>query len=237
MKNNKLTRKRALKLASKQQFVKQIDGTEVLVTRESRAKVRRWSFEADVELVFPKPTNEDGSPKLDDNGNELPAPLGISRTMKLDTVSYSEAKAARSDCKTHELYLRSMNKMFETAKIRVRAIPHETVSNTTIKQLSGYRDMSMVLDRALGIAIDLVKEVAGGKSTGGEVATLDTSKAKELVYKQALDAFKADNEKPNVVAEGEDVSKTKPTIELTDADSEQRKEFVPEIVNPESVIA
>lgn len=189
MRNNKLTRKRAERLARKQseQVATELsDGTQVLKSQESRAKLRRWSFEAEMELQLP---------------NNAPM---ISRVMRLDAVSYSNAKEAREDCKRHEAQLRATNALFATAKISVRAVPHETISNTTMRQLSGYRDMAMILDKALSIAIEEAEQVVLGKSVGSQFASKEAevnekgesvapartvSTIKEDFYKRALATF------------------------------------------------
>lgn len=240
-KNNKFTRARAAKLAAKQTFIQQTDGTEVLASKEARQKLRRWSFLADVKLVLPAPKNEDGTPKLNEDGSPMVMPPMQTRSIKLDSVSYADAKQVRQDCLNHKEYLHRTSPMFKNAEITVRALPHETVSHTTYKQLMGYRDMAAVLDRTLGIAITLIKDMSSGKSTGAEVVALDDQKAKELLYSQALNAYKVDNaqatdnqsvesveESPIVRAPG--------SIELTDSGDEPKREFIPEIVLPESII-
>lgn len=251
MKNNKITRKRAAKLAAKQQA--QVaghlsDGTEVLRNKESRAKNRRWSFEADITIVLNAPTNEDGTPKLDEQGAPVPTPEMPQRTVKLDAVSYSTAKEAKGDCKTHEAYLRATNLVFSRSKINVRAIPHETVSNTTLNQLSGYRDMAMILDKALALSIEEAEQVVLGKSVGSqfvqreevprtagsedpEVPARTTATIKEEFYKRALETFKARREETDPA-----IIRPDPAIIVTDANDEERQPFVPEIVNPDSVL-
>lgn len=245
MKNNKLTRKRAEKLAAKQEFVKQLDGTEVLKTKESRAKKRRWSFEADIEIVFPAPKNKDGSPKLGEDGEPIKAPMGMKRTMRLEPVSYSTAKEAIDDCKRHEMYLREANALFAKSNITVRAIPHETVSNETIRQLTGYRDMAMILDKALDMAIREAGEVVAGKAIGSQfvempavpgmpavgdapavadVPAKTVAIIKEEFYKRALDELKP-KELTNVQG-----SKGEEAVTLTDSEEGERKPFIPEIV-------
>lgn len=230
MRNNKLSRKRALKHA---EFVKQQDGTEVLKTKESRAKVRRWTFLADVAMVIPaaKKEGEESTPE--------PTVLPM-RTLKLDSVSYSTAREVQQDCVQHELYLRSTNPMFANAILKVRAIPHETVSNTTIRQLSGYRDMSAILDKALGMAIEEAENVVLGRSLGPQFVQMAATEAfgdipakpavtiasiKEDFYKRALDFLKkqSNEQADSVLVEGQS------TEEVTEV-GEEHKPFVPEIV-------
>jgi hypothetical protein len=156
--NNKLSRRRA---QPKQLVAVQQDGTEVIHSKESRAKTRRWSFEADVEIVVPESKDEE-------TGVVTPGKTLPPRTMKLDGMSYTTAKNASLDCQHHEKSLRRISPMFANSLMRVRAIPHETISNATLTQLSGYRDMSMILDRALEIAIGEAADVVNGKSVGSQ---------------------------------------------------------------------
>ncbi len=160
MKNNKLTRKRS---APKQLVAVQQDGTEVLHDKASRSKQRRWSFLADVAMA------------------DLPV-----RTLKLSAISYGSVRDVRVDCKQHELYLKASNKMFETAKVRVRAVPHETISQETMRQIIGYRDMAAILDRALDRAILEAADVVLGKSVGSQFIEMP--------------AREADGDKPAVLA-------------------------------------
>lgn len=229
MKNNKLTRKRA---ESKRTFVKQPDGTEVLRAKESRAKQRRWTFEADIEIVLP--------PSEDKPEQRMPI-----RTMKLEGVSYGDTKVAREDVKRHELFLRAANKVFETSDIRVRAIPHETVSNETMRQLIGYRDMSAVLDKALDIAVREASDVALGTSLGAQfieragvaaegdnpaIPERTVTSIKEEFYNRALKEFNTPEEQSNVVQSDSSVILQDGQSKTGQSESEERLPFIPEIV-------
>lgn len=234
MKNNKLTRKREERLARKQsqQVAAELpDGTQVLKSKESRAKLRRWSFEADMEL------------QVLSN-----APV-ISRVVKLEVVSYSNAREAREDCKRREQNLRATNPVFAKAKITVRAIPHETISNLTMRQLSGYRDMAMILDKALSLAIEEAEQVVLGKSVGSQFVTkaaevdekgqdvtpaFTTSSIKEDFYKRALATFgdanaQKDGMLPILNPEGTQVTAGESGTG-SEGDSSEPEPFVPEIV-------
>ena len=121
------------------------DGTQVIHSKEAKQKTRRWTFEADIQLYRPGKKNEAG---------EEVAPFYIPmRTLKLEAVSYCNAKQVKDDCKVHESYLRAQP-LFQQAQIVVRAIPKETISPETLRQLEGYRDMAAILDKALEIAIE-----------------------------------------------------------------------------------
>ena len=197
--NNKLSRAKA----QKQSFIQTKDGTEVLHTKEARQKNRRWTFQADVKLIVAAHKNE--------TGKDIPLRVLPERTMNLEAVSYGTAKQARADCVSHEQYLRTINPLFKDSILKIRAIPHETVSNETLKQLEGYRDMSVILDRALQLAIEEAQLVVEGKSVGaqfmcspaqpavGEPNTVgytpahperSTLSVKEEFYKRALDLIK-----------------------------------------------
>lgn len=201
--NNKISRKRSEKALLKTQVIEH-DGTEVLVTKEARAKARRWTFEADITLTVPQPQAEDEPPKM------VTMPM---RTLKLQSIAYGSSETARADCKQQEEYLRSTNNLFATAKIKVRAIPHETVSNDTMRQLSGYRDMCLILDKALELCI-----TQGGLAEGEGARTL--AEVKEGFYNRARNYF----------SRSSDTEQTE--IQLEES---ERKEFVPEIVEIERV--
>lgn len=225
-KNNKITRTRARR---KQEVVVQHDGTEVLHTKESKQKDRRWSFEADVEFKLPVPEGTDAAV--------------MKRTLQLESVSYGNAVDAREDAKRNEAYLRATNQLFANGTVKVRAIPHETISKTTLRQLTGYRDMSMILDKALGLALVEAESVALGKAVGSQFVTkdlvpgveaTDTQTAvppvpartiniiKEEFYRRASDILMEEN-KP--IAEEQVVNPTE----------EEKKPFVPEIVEIQRV--
>lgn len=180
MKNNKITRKK-----HKKEFTTQSDGTEVLKSKESKQKQRRWTYEADVTLVMAAHTNPEGV--------GVPARVLPQRTLKLEAISYGTAKDARQDCINHEQYLRTSNKMFEDSLIHVRALPKETVSNETIRQIQGYRDMSFILDKALELAClsDGYKSIPAEHNSIKEV--------KEMFYKRALELLKPQQEVVNGV--------------------------------------
>lgn len=241
MKNNKLTRKRAERLAKKQVVTQQLDGTEVLHSKESKQKNRRWTFEADVIMTVPGQKNEETG--------EVSEPVVLPmRTMKMDSAAYCTVKEVKQDCASHEAYLRSMNGFMKTAQIHVRAIPHETVSNVTMRQLMGYRDMAGVLDRALELAITEAQDVVIGKTVGTqftEVAANEESGAaartlsgiKEDFYKRAMEILRPRAEEISKAQEASSQS----AIVITDAasaalDEEPRPAFVPEIVNEASLI-
>lgn len=212
--NNKIVRARMNATTKRREDILKLqDGTEVLRTKESKRKPRRWSFIADMEIEVPA--------GKDDAGNDLP-PLKSQRTVKLDAVSYGSVTEAREDLKVQEQYLRSLNPTFARAKIQVLAIPHETVSNTTMNQLSGYRDMSMILDKALGIAIEEAEQVVLGKSLGSQfvqsealpetegtpakpAATLDS--IKNSFYEKAKDRLRTESE-PLVVPANQETPKS-----------------------------
>ena len=154
--NNKLSRAKA----RKQSFVQTQDGTEVLHSKEARQKNRRWTFQADVKLIIAAHKNE--------TGMDIPMRVLPERTMNIEAVSYGTAKQARADCVSHEQYLRTVNPLFKDSILKIRAIPHETVSNETLKQIEGYRDMSVILDRALQLSIEEAQLVVEGKSVGAQ---------------------------------------------------------------------
>lgn len=199
VKNNKITRAEA----RKQSFVQVQDGTEVLHSKEARQKNRRWTFQADMKLIVAAHKNE--------TGKDIPMRVLPERTMNLDAVSYGSAKQARVDCANHEQYLRSVNPLFKDSIIKIRAIPHETVSGETLRQIEGYRDMSLILDRALQLSIEEAQQVVEGKAVGaqfmcapaqeatGEVGTPNYTPSrpersvlsiKEEFYKRALEICK-----------------------------------------------
>jgi len=198
------------------EFVEQADGTEVLKSKESKRKNRRWEFEADVEITLPAK-------------NDKPAIVLPKRTVKLEAVSYCTVKEVREDIIRHELYLRTSVPLFKDAKIRVRALPKETISNTTLRQLEGYRDMSAILDKALDMAIEEAGEVVLGKVVGSQFVEKPATEAngdvpakpattrrdlKEDFYKRALANLTPKKPEPEAVPEPE----------------EEKKPFCPEIV-------
>ena len=214
MKNNKLTRKREMRrlerLAKQEPAAVMPDGTEVLKSKEARQKVRRWTFEANVSLVLPEQKDADG--KVTRPQQEMPL-----RRMKLEQTSFCAASEIKGEVKSVEENLKRTNALFAAAKLNVVAIPHETVSNATLNQLTGYRDMSMILDRALQLAITEAQDVVSGKAVGSqfieaEAVAEDKEKSieakpartigsiKEDFYKRALDEIKKGMEQP-VVAE------------------------------------
>lgn len=227
MKNNKITRKRAERLSRNQQFVKQADGTEVLHSKEARAKNRRWSFEADVVINLPA--------KQDEAGNDIPAQSLPMRTLRLGGISFGNTLAARNTCSEHEDQLRSQNEMFSRASIKVRAIPHETVSNETLNQLKGYRDMSMILDMALEIAVTDAAAIVSGFSVGSQFVQMPAVPSdgegkpdipartvitiKEEFYSRALKVLevRADGPERDVPSD-------------TEVEEQEKEPFVPEIV-------
>lgn len=144
---------------NKQKFVKTEDGTEVLKSKESRQKVRRWTFEADIQIVLPAREAVDDQPTV----AEQVMPM---RTMKLNGLHYGTAKEARGAALEQQHALRGTNDMFKRAILRVRTIPHETVSEETMRQMLGYRDMAGLLDRALELAIVEAQDIVKGKSLG-----------------------------------------------------------------------
>jgi hypothetical protein len=214
MRNNKLTR------AKKQHFVRPSKGVEVLKTSESRAKTRRFTFEADCQIIVSAHKNKDG---LDIPSRVLPM-----RRLKLDAVSFATAKQAKQDCVDHEEFLRRSNPMMANSIIRVHAIPHETISLEALQQIQGYRDMSIVLDRALHLAIEEAQDVVSGKSVGSQFVCVPAQEAvgepdtagytpahpersllsiKEEYYRRALDLVKP-KEQPNGIREGIDTAQT-----------------------------
>jgi len=241
--NNKISRRLA-----KQAVTPQADGTEVLHSHEARQKNRRWTFTADIVMTLPAPKNEDGSPKLDEKSGqpfqEVTLPM---RTVRLEAVSYCTTKEVKGDVTRHETYLRMSAPMFRTAKIVVHAVPHETVSNETMRQLEGYRDMAAILDKALGMAIDEAADVVLGKTVGGQFIEKDALPAegdkpsvkavtktdlKEDFYKRALAELKP-KEKPDeneLVGKSEANPAPQSVIAITDAEAEEKHDFVPEIV-------
>jgi hypothetical protein len=248
MKNNKLTRKRVAAIARKKlaETVNETndvaghlrDGTEVLKSKESKAKSRRWTFEADVTITMPPPKNEDGTTKKDEaTGKDLPPVTLPQRTLRLEGTSYCTVREVKDDLVQHEARLRQNGQMFKLAKINVRAIPHETVSNETLRQLEGYRDMSMILDRALGLAIEEAASVVLGKALGSQFVekaavektddnpgspAVTNQTIKEDFYRRALVLLSPREPAKEAPAEG--------AIVLTDAAKEEKKPFVPEIV-------
>jgi hypothetical protein len=196
MRNNKLSRK------NKQEVVVQQDGTEVIHSKESRAKVRRWSFVADIQIHMP-------DVKEEDTGVTKPGAVLPPRTLKLDTLAYTNAYGAKLECTQQTQLLRDSSPMFANSDIKVRAIPHETISNTTLNQLNGYRDMSILLDKALELAIKDANDVVLGRSVGGHfVETPASEGVKAITMKEIKEAFynRARSEfKPK---EHEDVSTT-----------------------------
>ena len=243
--NNKLSRAKA----QKQSFVQTQDGTEVLHSKEARQKSRRWTFQADVKLIV--------AAHKDQHGKDIPMRVLPERTLNLEAVSYGSAKQARADCSNHEQYLRMANPLFKDSILKIRAVPHETVSNETLRQIEGYRDMSLILDRALHMVIEEAQLVVEGKAVGsqfmcapaqpaiGEPNTPEYKPAlreksvlsiKEEFYKRALELMKP-KEQPNV---GDD--NTQPQsgdqavpIVITDAETtdseDEHRSFEPEIIH------
>lgn len=233
MKNNKFTRAKA----SKQEFVKQLDGTEVLHTKEAKAKQRRWTFVADVKLVI--------AAHVDSEGNNIPAKVLPVRTLRMDNILYGTASDARIQSMKNEEYLRSQNKMFADSVISIRAVPHETVSLETVRQLTGSHDLAMILDKALQMSIEEAQDVVAGKTVGAQfmcAPATDTTKEKTIssikedFYRRALDTLKPIQEEANVSDDSEEqlkgdssvLSQPEP-VEVGDT----AREFVPEIINIE----
>lgn len=255
MRNNKITRKRAAALAAKQSQIagKLEDGTEVLKSKESRQKVRRWTFDAEVSFVIPQPKNEDGTTKVGEDGLIHGDVVMPPRRIRLEAISYCTAKEVTDDVKSHEASLHSTNQMFARAKIKVFAVPHETISNETLRQITGYRDMAMILDKALGLACIEAAQVVTGSAVGSqfiEAAAVEADAEKNIeakpartlgvikedFYKRAINEIKQAAEKANAETmqveteanvQGTDGSQS---IVLTDAGETGRQPFVPEIV-------
>lgn len=190
MRNNKITRRKAQR---KQEVIVQQDGTEVIHDRESRAKVRRWSFVADIQIHMPDVKDEE-------TGVTKPGAVLPPRTMKLDTLAYTTAHGASQECLLQTQQLRTVSPMFAKSDIKVRAIPHETISNTTLNQINGYRDMSILLDKALELAITDATDVVLGKSVGSQFVETPASEGvkavtlkdiKEKFYDRAKEAFRS----------------------------------------------
>lgn len=152
---------------NKQKFVKTEDGTEVLKSKESRQKVRRWTFEADIQIVLPAREAVDDQPAV----AEQVMPM---RTMKLNGLHYGTAKEARGAALEQQHALRGTNDMFKRAILHVRTIPHETVSEETMRQMLGYRDMAGLLDRALELAIVEAQDIVKGESLGVRFVEADS---------------------------------------------------------------
>lgn len=238
-KNNKLTRK-----LKQQKFVKTQDGTEVLRSSESRAKVRRWSFEADIEIVLPAQPASDDTPGI-------PEQVLPKRSMKLSGVHYGTAKEARQAALENQHHLREVNDMFKRSRLNVRAIPHETVSNETMRQMLGYRDMAGLLDRALELCIGAAQDILAQKSVGirfveslaeeGKPArTLIT--IKEDFYAQAVKEKTVELQSATKLSEtgseGVNVSDSVPVSSpnvSSDGTPEEKRVFVPEIVEIQRV--
>ncbi len=232
-KQDKINRKLA-----KQAVTPQADGTEVIHSKESRMKVRRWSFQADVELVMPKPVAKPAEGGMADPDPQPEKPEFITlpmRTLKLDGVSYCSARDVKEDIRRHEAYLRANGPLFRNARIAVRAIPHETVSNETLRQLEGYRDMAAILDKALDMAIEEAGEVVVGKIVGTQFVEKAATEAngdvpakpavgrrelKEDFYKRALSVLTPKPVEPEAVPAAEP--------------EEEKQPFVPEIVLKEN---
>jgi hypothetical protein len=101
-----------------------------LKTKESRRKIRRWSFQA----VLTTGPNE-------------------TKPLRLEQVSFGTHKQALQLSKEIEQQLRTEVPMFKAADLKVLPIEHETISLVTLQQVKGYKDMSMILDLALELAI------------------------------------------------------------------------------------
>lgn len=154
---------------------------KILKTRDSRTKVRRWTFEAQVKT----------------------ADMDIVQTLKLDSMFYGNSKDMQEHALSQQHALRSANKAFEDAEIKIVAIPQETVSAETIAQINHGQSMFIYLDKALELAIQDLHP--------GEM-NLDFRALKEHLFKRALDVLK-----PRVDEVETNVDEAAHSIVLTDA--------------------
>lgn len=152
-----------------------------LKTKDSRSKVRRWTFEAQVKT----------------------AGMEMVQVLKLDAMFYGNSKDMQSYALSKQNELRSMNKAFEDAEIKIISIPMETVSAETIAQINHGQSMFIYLDKALELAIQDLHP--------GEM-NLDFPAIKEELFKRALDVLK-----PRVDEVKTNVDESANSIVLTDA--------------------
>lgn len=185
------------------EFVRQANGVEVLKSKESRQKQRRWTFIAEVTVP----------------GAE------IAQRLDTTTVCFGNSATAHLDAEEIKQQLLGL-KHLENATVQVIPVPHETVSLKTIAQIEGNHQMAMVLDYALELCFDDLKL----SSVSDTYKDMDKVAGKEYFYQRALDKLRESQAK----AHPELVPQVAPAIQLTD--EIEHKEFVPEIINPESRI-
>lgn len=217
----------------KQEAIPLPDGTEVIKSKESRRKIRRWTYVADVQMVLPK-KNDDGTT------GEVRLPI---QRINLESVTYCDAKEAREEVKHQTESLRKVNPFFAKADIHVMAKPHETISMETYKQLNGYRDMAMILDKALELCIKEAQDIVAGHSLGAafverEAVAADPDKGieakpaitnitiKEGFYAEAVKLLKARMEAQNE----QQVAQADTQSDSAESTTDEHREFVPEIV-------
>lgn len=153
-----------------QDFIQMSDGTEVLKTKDSKAKLRRWSYQAHVRV---KP--------------DLPTAL-----LKLETMSYGSAKQARAECLAQAEALKQ-SPALAASEIVVKAIPHETISIATLNQVNGFRDMASILDLALTTAIESAQRILSGDLIGAEfMETPETKQGEVTIPARTLSTIKED---------------------------------------------
>lgn len=214
--NNKLSRKRA------EQRPALTDGTQVLKTAESRVKIRRWTFEAEVRTVLREPEVEAAIMTL----GPLPRVLGPVHRLRLESVVFGTAQEARTEIPHQVSLMRGANQMMEKANIRVIAVPHETVSQEVVSQLNRSQNMNILLDKAYEIAVNLIRDGYDGKLTE-ELREATLMKAKEMLYQKAIDWYKAQEEtKPDEV----------PIIEVPKEETEKEEVKEPVTGNMSAVV-
>lgn len=170
LRNNKSVRKAR---AKQRPVVDTNDGTEVLRTSAARIKLRRWTFEADVSVQA--------------ENDDMMHPQRLTMT----EVIYGTAKEARAEIPKLVEALRTASGMFDGAKIKMKCLPHETVSVETISQLNKSQNMSMVLDKAL----EFVLLEGCSEFDRDNVGVFTLAKAKEQMFKKAVDWYKEQDAK------------------------------------------
>lgn len=185
--NNKISRK---KKQQKMEFVRQANGVETLKSKESRQKVRRWTF---VALV-----KQDG----------MTMPLSTAK------VSFGSYKEALEDAAEIAADLKTLEHLKEKDFIVVPK-PHETVSVETTGQLNGIRKMASLLDLALELCFSDLKL----SSSSDAYKDMNPEAGKEYFYQRAVEYLKSKYEESKEahvtdsesVQDGRDQSQDEPT--------------------------
>lgn len=144
-------------------------------SKESRQKLRRWTFEADIQV----------------------ATMPTATRVKLNSVMFGVAGDSIAQMIREENAIRSSNPTLKEAKISIIPVPHETISQETMDQFNRSHNMFTVLDKALELCIGQLDLPAGHAARNKTVPEM-----KELFYQQALEFYKPQEvaEKPEETA-------------------------------------